>query len=221
MTIGQRIRTTRENLKLTQGFVAKNVGVATQTIYKYENEIVTNIPLDKLEKIAKVLDTTPAYLMGWEESSPDSSSSSTLLPPNITKDYTTFPVIGEIAAGYDHIADEDWTGETIDIPNIYLKGRKKSDFFVLTVQGDSMYPIYHDGDKVLILKQSTLNCPGDVGAILYDNELATLKKVNYMPGEDWLELIPINPEFKPKRIENDDLNCCRVIGIPKLLIREI
>ena len=84
-----------------------------------------------------------------------------------------------------------------------------------------MYPIYHDGDKVLILKQSTLNCPGDVGAILYDNELATLKKVNYMPGEDWLELIPINPEFKPKRIENDDLNCCRVIGIPKLLIREI
>ena len=31
--------------------VAKKVGVAIQTIYKYENEIVTNIPLNKLEKI--------------------------------------------------------------------------------------------------------------------------------------------------------------------------
>ena len=66
MSIGRRIKRLREDLGLTQEDVAKKVGVATQTIYKYENEIVTNIPLDKLEKIAAVLNTSPSYLMGWD-----------------------------------------------------------------------------------------------------------------------------------------------------------
>lgn len=65
MTIGQRLKSRREELNLTQGYVANKVGVAIQTIYKYENEIVTNIPLDRLELLAFALDVSPAYLMGW------------------------------------------------------------------------------------------------------------------------------------------------------------
>lgn len=144
-----------------------------------------------------------------------------LQSPEITAETITFPVIGEIAAGYDMMAFEDWSGETVEIPISYLNGRKKDEFFVLSVHGDSMYPLYMNGDKVLILKQSTLNKSGDIGAIIYDNDYATLKKVEYVMGEDWLNLIPINPEFKPKRIEGADLELCRVIGIPKLLLREI
>ena len=84
-----------------------------------------------------------------------------------------------------------------------------------------MYPEYREGDKVLILKQTTLNTSGTVGAVLYDNDYATLKKVTYAPGEDWLELSPINPMYPPKRVEGADLERCRIIGIPKLLIRDI
>ena len=40
-------------------------------------------------------------------------------------------------------------------------------FFVLCIKGDSMYPQYQDGDKVLILRQSTVNYSGDVGAVIY------------------------------------------------------
>ena len=79
--------------------------------------------------------------------------------------------------GYDEIAVEDWSGETIDIPASYLRGHKKEEFFVLSVHGDSMYPIYMDGDKVLVLRQSTLNRSGEIGAVLYEGENATLKKV--------------------------------------------
>jgi len=67
MTLGQKLKSKREELGLTQGYIAKKVGVATQTIFKYENEIVTNIPLDRLELLADALNVTPAYLMGWEE----------------------------------------------------------------------------------------------------------------------------------------------------------
>ena len=67
MTLGQKLKTRREQLHLTQREVAAKVGVAIQTIYKYENEIVTNLPLDRLELLADALEVTPAYLMGWEE----------------------------------------------------------------------------------------------------------------------------------------------------------
>lgn len=141
--------------------------------------------------------------------------------PNITEDYTTFPVIGEVAAGYDHIAIEDWDGDTVDIPNSYLKGRRKDEFFVLRVKGDSMYPEYQDGDKVLVLKQSSLNYSGQVGVVIYDGEIGTLKRVEYVQGEDWMRLVPINPSFPPMKIEGFALEQCKVLGIPKLLIREI
>lgn len=67
MTLGQKIKKRREELKLTQSFVSRQVGVAVQTIFKYENEIVTNIPLSKIELLAKTLEVTPAYLMGWDD----------------------------------------------------------------------------------------------------------------------------------------------------------
>lgn len=140
---------------------------------------------------------------------------------NIVDDFVSFPVIGEVAAGYDHIAVEDWAGDTVNIPRSYLKGRKQDEFFVLRVIGDSMYPTYMDGDKVLVLRQSTLNHSGQVGVVLYEGDTGTLKRVEYVTGEDWMKLVPINPNYPPVRIENAELEKCRVIGIPKLLIREI
>lgn len=177
---------------------------------------------DKLYKLAMALNVSSAWLSGFNVPMQDDDYySSNLKSPDITEDVVTFPVIGEIAAGYDEIAVEDWSGDTVDIPTSYLKGRKKEDFFVLSVHGDSMYPMYLNGDKVLILKQNTLDHSGDVGAILYEGECATLKKVEYVQGEDWLRLVPINPEYQPKLIEGPDLELCRVIGIPRLLVREI
>ena len=214
MGIGKRIKELRLKKQLTQEEIAKSIGVATQTVFKYENEIVTNIPSDKIEGLANILGTSPSYLMGWEDNSKFPS-------PNITDDYTTFPVIGEIAAGYDHIAVESWDGDTVDVPDSYLKGYRKEEFIVLCVKGDSMYPTYQDGDKVLVLKQPTMNYSGEIGAILYDDEIATIKKIEYKQGEDWIRLVPVNPTFPPMTIEGEQLEHCKIIGVPKLLIREI
>lgn len=67
MTIGYRIRNLRETLGLSQIDVANAIGVSKQTLYKYEHDIVSNIPSDKIEALAHKLNTTPAYLMGWED----------------------------------------------------------------------------------------------------------------------------------------------------------
>ena len=66
MTMGERIRARREYMQLTASELAERVGESKQTIYKYEKGIVTNIPIEKLEAIAKVLDCDPADLTGWD-----------------------------------------------------------------------------------------------------------------------------------------------------------
>ena len=218
MTIGEKIKLLRTQNNLTQEELANYANTTKQTIHKYETGIITNIPAIKIKAISEKLCTTPAYLMGWEDRQNNDNS---LPQPTITESTTTFPVIGDIAAGYDFPAYEDWAGDTIEIPDTYLKGHDKSKFFVLRVKGNSMFPMYHDGDKVLILKQSTLNYSGEVGAILYNDDCGTLKKVEYKEGEDWLNLIPINPNYEPVRIEGEALEHCRVLGVPRLLIREI
>lgn len=67
MSLGQKISYLRTKANLTQEELASHLGTTKQAIYKYETGIVTNIPMDKLVLIADVLDTTPAYLMGWEK----------------------------------------------------------------------------------------------------------------------------------------------------------
>lgn len=67
MTIGKRIKNKREELGIPQVELAKKIGCSKQTLYKYENDIITNIPSDNIEKIAYMLEITPAYLMGWED----------------------------------------------------------------------------------------------------------------------------------------------------------
>ena len=70
-TKGERIKKYREELGLSQVFLADKIGVSKQTLYKYENDIITNIPSDKIEALAKVFNCTPAYLMGWVPDTPD------------------------------------------------------------------------------------------------------------------------------------------------------
>jgi len=67
MTVGDRIRKVRLEQDVTQQELADYIGVSKQAVYKYENNIVTNIPTDKIDAIARRLRVSPAYLMGWEE----------------------------------------------------------------------------------------------------------------------------------------------------------
>ncbi len=68
MTKGQRIKKKREELRVSQTDLANAIGVSKQTLYKYENDIVTNIPSDVIEKLSSRLDCSPGYIMGWEDS---------------------------------------------------------------------------------------------------------------------------------------------------------
>lgn len=206
------LKSLRKAAHLSQSQLAEKLGLAPSTVGNYEQG--TRIPdYETLELIADFFNVNMDLLFDRSEIRKE------LKYPVISDSIVSFPVIGELAAGYEHIAMEDWSGETIEIPESYLKGRKRENFLVLSVKGDSMYPHYHDGDKVLILKQDCINESGDIAAVIYDGEYATLKKVEYK--KDAVRLVPLNPEYKPREISGSDLEQFKIIGIPRLLVREI
>jgi transcriptional regulator with XRE-family HTH domain len=66
MSIGQRIKETRIQQGLSRDDLACKLGKNRTTIYRYENGDIENLPLGILDSLADALNTTPAYLMGWE-----------------------------------------------------------------------------------------------------------------------------------------------------------
>ena len=68
MTQGEFIQKARTDAGLTMEELAQAIGTTKQTIYKYEADIVTNIPMDKIKAMADVLNVTPTQLLGWDDS---------------------------------------------------------------------------------------------------------------------------------------------------------
>lgn len=79
MTKGQRIKELLDRSGMSRTDFAAKIGASKQTVYKYENDIVTNIPSDMIEKICRVLSVSPGYLMGWEDERGDAAVSATQL----------------------------------------------------------------------------------------------------------------------------------------------
>jgi transcriptional regulator with XRE-family HTH domain len=68
MNIGQMIKTKRKEKGLTQGQVAKKIGVSTNTISKYERNIIANMGREKVIGLSRLLDIpTIAFIEAIDE----------------------------------------------------------------------------------------------------------------------------------------------------------
>lgn len=77
MTIGERIKQRRKELRMSADKLGEILGKDRSTIFRYEKGDIENLPLDILKPIATALSTTPQYLMGWSDdkktTAPDSA----------------------------------------------------------------------------------------------------------------------------------------------------
>ena len=208
-TMAKNIRYYMELQNRSRNDICQAIDVAYTTLTDWVN--AKKYPrIDKIEMMAEYFGVSKADLVEDHATLKFRTETTSL----------TYPIIGEVAAGFGSEAIEEETGDYEQIPIEWLRGRRQDEFFVLRVKGDSMYPKYMDGDRVLVLRTPTVES-GTIAVVLYDGQSATLKKVNYMQGEDWMELEPLNREYAPKRIEAADLEQCRVLGEVKRLIRVI
>lgn len=65
--MSRKIKELRIARGMTLEQVAKLVGVGKSTVRKWETGMIANMKRDKIALLAKALDTSPTYLMGWVE----------------------------------------------------------------------------------------------------------------------------------------------------------
>lgn len=112
MTTGERIRQLRIEHQMTQEELGARIGVQKAAIYKYENGLVVNLKRSILEKLAIVLDTTPTYLMGMEDSEQQANI-------QLTSQQST------LLAAFNQLNDEGQTKAVEYVEDLVLTGRYK------------------------------------------------------------------------------------------------
>ncbi|MDE6442371.1 MAG: XRE family transcriptional regulator [Clostridia bacterium] len=206
----EKLNDERKKRGLSIESLANLANLPKSTIEKILFGVVKNPRLDTVQAIEHALGIN----VDWGKSTNDAYN---IYPVGTL---LVFEELGSVRAGYDGIINEIPSGNKIEIPASMIKGGNKEDYFVLRVSGNSMYPRLLDGDTILCLRCTSVDS-GDLAVILYNGDEATVKKVNYINGQNWLELIPINPEFPTKRLEGVDLEQCRVLGKVVKLIRDL
>lgn len=178
MRVGDIIRQLRKERKMTQGELARKLGVAPTAVSAWERN--ENRPLmDKLSIIADIFEVPLTRFFESEEFGGNTSS-----------DMIRLPIVGRISCGNGILAFEDVSGYE-PTPTEWLNG---GEYFYLRAQGDSMSGArIYEGDLLLIRKQPEVE-NGEIAVVLIGEE-AFLKRV-YKNG-DQLVLQSENPNYPP------------------------
>ncbi len=187
--IAKKLKELRQARGLTLLELAERLGTSKQTIHRYENGIIANIPPEKIEALATALEVTPSELMGWGEGSATAKK---------------LPILGEIACGEPIYANAEYES--------YIATGKATDAdFCLRAHGDSMIGArINDGDIVFIKSQSSVD-NGEIGVVIINDE-ATLKRVYYYPNEEKLVLSAENPKYAPFVFVGSELDGIKILG---------
>lgn len=209
MDIGLLIHDRRTLLGLTLEEVGNIVGVSKSTVKKWESGDISNMRRDKIALLAQALQISPVALITGDI---DSQSEITLLSP--TNVYMR-PIYDSAAAGFNVLAQDTIIGYA---PTYISTSSEQEKYIWVNVVGDSMSPLIDDGSRILLKKQESVDS-GQIAVALIDDEEAVVKKVKY--GDNWIELISINPYYPPRRFENGDMNRVKILGLVKEVSKEL
>lgn len=170
---------------------------------------------DGIERLANYFKILKSDLLEERKNNSFSVSGTniTILDGKIRK----IPLFESVAAGFGCCANN----QIIDfIPLMIDSDTEAEETICIRVSGDSMYPKIEDGDIISVHKQDSIDS-GCIGVFLVDNEEGLVKKANYIYGEDWLELLSLNPEYMPRRFDGPDVERVKVLGLVKQVIKNI
>ena len=202
-----KIKERREKIGMSVEEVARKLGVARTTVYRYESAEIEKMPVSVLFDLANILRTNPFYLMGInydEDITLQNMSEEELEEYERIRNKNIVKVYGKIAAGepIEMIEDVD----EINCP----WATNPEDLFALQVKGDSMNKVILDGHYA-VLEKCKEPITGKIYAVIVDNENATFKRLHILDGGVMLEPLSTNPEHERKTYEGEESNI-RVIG---------
>jgi phage repressor protein C with HTH and peptisase S24 domain len=227
MNVGERMRAIRKQKQMSADELARKIGVSRSTIFRYEKGDIEKVPIEIVAKVADALDIKPEQLMGLKPASIADSVHNivTRLHParqekvynyadNQLKEQQNENVIsldderqerqpmllhiaGTVSAGTGEYLPDDDTGD--DIP---FSGPVPDYDFALRVNGDSMEPMFEDGQIIFVKKCDDCDIHSGQIVIADLNGDAYVKKIDIQP--DGVRLVSLNPKYKPILVESFD-----------------
>ena len=194
------IKREREKAGISQTDFAKMIKVTKQTLYKYEQGIIINIPSNKIEEIANALGVSPSYIVGWEDTTEE---------PAPKRKGVAIPVLGHVAAGIPIEMIED----IIDTEEIPEDMAKHGEYFALKIKGDSMTPSINNSDVVIVRQQEDAENGDIVIATVNGNDAVCKRLKKYSDG---LSLISLIPAYEPLYFNTSEIQ-----GTPVKIIGKV
>ena len=194
--IVKRIKKRRLELKYSFQDLADKTNMSKSTLQRYETGSIRNLPLDKLEVLASALQTTPSYLMGWDE-----------VKKEPKKKGIKIPVLSRVASGIPIEMIED----VLDYEEITEDMSKHGKYFALKIQGDSMTPRIFNNDVVIVRQQDDAD-NGDIVIVTINGDDAVCKRLQKY--NDGIALVSLNPQYEPIYLKKDEVanKPVRIIG---------
>lgn len=177
--------------------LGKILGTTRQTIYKYENDIVTNIPYDRLLALAKALSVKPWEIMGWD------------VPSKIMKadDLTiTIPFVSQklsAGTGENYLSDNDIETRTINISEYLARGIDKTTLLAAEARGDSMVDERIYSGDIVIFSRGLIMQEG-IYVINYAGDLM-VKKLAFDALKNTVDIISGNRNYPTRTVEADSI----------------
>lgn len=206
MTLGDRIRLRREELRMSQEELATRLGYKSRsTIAKIESG-ENDLTQSKIVAFAEALSTTARWLLDYDDSD-------TTLPPGARRpQFKKVPMLGYAAAGQP-LEDLNQDAPYYDVDNKYDVD------FCITVRGDSMVNAgINDGDIVFIKAMSEVP-NGKIACVEIDNEKVCLKR--FYKSADGIMLVSENPKYPPIQLNRFNCQSVKILGLAVLRQSEI
>jgi repressor LexA len=198
---GERLTKLRNDFNYTLEDVSKKTGISTRLLKRYEKGIVEKMKQSTISILADLYNVNPVWLMGLD-------THMKVIPlNNIEK--IKIPLLGKVKAGYNYLVQENIIGyESID--NV----SDKENYYALQITGDSMEPLFSNGDIAIVHKQDDFES-GNTCIVLINGDEATVKKVVRM--EDGIDLIAMNPYYPVRHFSSEDMKKIPVKIIGKVV----
>jgi SOS-response transcriptional repressor LexA len=177
--LGKRIKIARIKAGLSQGELAKRLGIAYPTLSKYEQGHRTPDSV-LLGRIAKMLGCDPGWLLAIEGETDAGNSPVTVMLPVVR-----IPVLNKVSSDFpEQVSDK--IVEYISLPDV-PKGA-----YAIIARGDNMSPLVRAGDYAVFIADTDIN-NGDM--ILVNNEWGESLLKRYHKKRQEVFLTSENPEY--------------------------
>ena len=237
MDIGGKLKQRRIEEKISAEELANKLGVSKSTIYRYEKGEIAKVPTETLEKISKILNTSPAYFMGWSDIPNNTKSDIVVIYDKLNQirqekvlnfasnqlaeqeqENTVSSIFSKKEDDNEYITDYVQglvaAGRGVfQNDNLYMEVKLRADDVpeeydtIAKVAGDSMEPLIKDNDLLFIKVTSQIE-PNEIGIFQVNNKNFVKKLKRDYDGRWYLQ--SLNDKYEEIYLsENDDI---RTIG---------